>query len=107
MLAAAAGAGLIGWFVGHEMANASASGTTVTQAASVPAGHVGGANLAVSAIGDPGKGAELFESKGCSDCHSFNGQGGEDAPPLDSMMGHLSAREIANMSGDIWNTSRR
>jgi mono/diheme cytochrome c family protein len=54
-------------------------------------------------IGDPAKGAELFESKGCSDCHSFDGQGGEDAPPLDPMTGHLSAREIANMSGDIWN----
>jgi mono/diheme cytochrome c family protein len=102
-LAVAAGAGLIGWVVGHEMASASASSATATQAASVPAGHVGGPNLAVSAIGDQAKGAELFESKGCSDCHSFNGQGGEDAPPLDSMMGHLSAREIANMSGDIWN----
>ncbi len=103
VLAVAAGAGLIGWFVGHEMANASVSGATATQAASVPAGHVGGPNLDVSAIGDPAKGAELFESKGCSDCHSFNGMGGEDAPPLDSMTGHLSAREIANMSGDIWN----
>ena len=66
VLAAAGGAGLIGWFVGNEMANASSTGATATQTASVPAGHMGGPNLAVSAIGDPAKGAELFESKGCS-----------------------------------------
>jgi cytochrome c2 len=104
VVAVAGGAGLIGWFVGHEMASASSSGATATEVeTSVPSGHVGGPNLAVTAIGDPNKGAQLFESKGCSDCHSFNGTGGEDAPPLDSMTGHLSAREIANMSGDIWN----
>jgi mono/diheme cytochrome c family protein len=33
---------------------------------------------------------------------SYGGQGGEDAPPLDSMRGHMSAREIADMSGQIW-----
>ena len=44
-LAVAAGAGLIGWFVGHEMASASASSATATQAASVPAGHVGRAGF--------------------------------------------------------------
>jgi mono/diheme cytochrome c family protein len=102
-LALAGAAGLIGWFVGHEMANATPSGAAVTAETSVPPGHVGGSNLGVAAIGDPAKGAELFDAKGCSDCHSFNGSGGEDAPPLDSMTGHLSAREIANMSGDIWN----
>ena len=37
------------------------------------------------------------------DCHSLNGVGGEDAPPLDYMRGHLSAREVADMSGQIWN----
>ncbi len=104
VVAVAGGAGLIGWFVGHEMASASSSGATATEVeTSVPSGHVGGPNLAVTAIGDPNRGAQLFESKGCSDCHSFNGTGGEDAPALDSMTGHLSAREIANMSGDIWN----
>jgi len=103
-LAIAVGAGLIGWFVGHEVANTTPSGTAVTATqASVPPGHVGGPNLQVAAIGDPVKGAQLFETKRCFDCHSFNGAGGEDAPPLDSMTGHLSAREIADMSGQIWN----
>jgi len=101
-LAVAGGAGLIGWFVGHEMASASSTGTAATRA-STPGGHAGGTNLPVAAIGDPANGSQLFVSKGCSDCHSFNGQGGEDAPPLDSMTGHLSAGEIADMSGDIWN----
>ena len=63
----------------------------------------GGPNLPVAAIGDPVKGEQLFETKACVDCHSFNGEGGEDAPPLDPMTGHLSAREIAAMSGQIWN----
>jgi Cytochrome c len=103
-LAFAGGAGLAGWFVGHEMANASPSGVPTTQTeTSVPSGHVGGPNLPVAAIGDPLNGAQLFEIKGCFDCHSFNGQGGEDAPALDFMTGHLSAQEIATMSGDIWN----
>jgi mono/diheme cytochrome c family protein len=96
--------GLIGWFVGHEMVNASLSGATGTTATqSAPAGHMGGGNLTIADIGDATKGAQLFVSKGCADCHSFNGQGGTDAPPLDSMMGHLSAAEVATMSGDIWN----
>ena len=29
-------------------------------------------------------GRELFASKGCAVCHSVNGIGGEDAPPLDA-----------------------
>lgn len=33
---------------------------------------------------DPVKGGELFVSKGCVVCHSINGIGGEDAPPLDA-----------------------
>lgn len=103
-LAIAVGAGLIGWFVGHEVAAATPTETAVTATeASLPPDHVGGPNLSVAAIGDPAKGADLFETKACVDCHSFNGEGGEDAPPLDSMTGHLSAREIAAMSGQIWN----
>jgi hypothetical protein len=47
VLAVAGAAGLIGWFVGHEMANASSSAATTTQS-SAPAGHMGGPNLAVS-----------------------------------------------------------
>jgi mono/diheme cytochrome c family protein len=105
ILAVAGAAGLIGWFVGHEMGSASSNGVTSSTATeqSAPGGHAGGANLAVADIGNATRGAQLFDSKGCSDCHSFNGQGGNDAPPLDGMMGHLSASEVASMSGDIWN----
>jgi cytochrome c len=33
---------------------------------------------------DPTRGKQLFASKGCVVCHSVNGIGGEDAPPLDA-----------------------
>jgi mono/diheme cytochrome c family protein len=59
--------------------------------------------MPVAAIGDAKKGAQLFTSKGCSGCHSYGGRGGTDAPPLDFMKGQLSASEIADMSGIIWN----
>jgi len=64
---------------------------------------MGAPNLPIAQIGDPSRGARLWHSKRCSDCHSYAGQGGEDAPPLDFMRGHMSAREIAEMSGQIWN----
>ncbi|HFD16914.1 MAG TPA: c-type cytochrome [Rhodospirillales bacterium] len=32
---------------------------------------------------NPERGRKLFASKGCVVCHSVNGVGGEDAPPLD------------------------
>jgi mono/diheme cytochrome c family protein len=90
-------AALTGWAIGHS-SRAKAVATTTA-----PPGHQGGANLSVSAIGDPVKGQAVFDAKHCSDCHSYNGHGGTDAPPLDSMRGHLSATEIAAMSGTIWN----
>jgi mono/diheme cytochrome c family protein len=95
-LAVAAAAG--GFFIGR----ATKSSTVTAALAMAPAGHVGGENLPVSEIGDPARGAQVFVAKRCSDCHSYNGRGGEDAPPLDSMRGHLSAAEIAEMSGQIW-----
>ena len=33
---------------------------------------------------DPADGRKLFASKGCVVCHSVNGIGGKDAPPLDA-----------------------
>lgn len=35
---------------------------------------------------DPVQGRTLFASKGCVVCHSVNGVGGEDAPPLDAAL---------------------
>ena len=96
-------AGMIGWAVGDQTASKSKTVTVGTQMTmATPAGHMGGANLAIAQIGDPAKGARLWDSKGCSDCHSYGGRGGEDAPPLDFMRGHMSAREIADMSGQVW-----
>jgi len=60
-------------------------------------------SVPVAAIGDQTQGARLWQSKRCGDCHSFGGSGGADAPPLDSMRGELSVRDIASMSGTIWN----
>lgn len=87
-------AGLVGWAIGHSTRSENSATTT---------GQQRGAMLAVASIGDPAKGQALFVSKHCSDCHSYNGHGGTDAPALDSMRGQLSAREIAEMSGMIWN----
>ena len=36
-------------------------------------------------------------------CHTYEGRGGTDAPDLDFMRGKMTANDIANMSGLIWN----
>jgi len=87
-----------GYFIGRGSAESAAAPVTTT----APEGH-SGAGLPAHEFGDPVRGAALFESKGCADCHSYAGTGGTDAPPLDYMSGHLSAREVADMSGQIWN----
>jgi mono/diheme cytochrome c family protein len=100
LVAIAAG---LGWAVGNQTASNTKTVTASAQATvTAPAGHMGGSNLAVAQIGDPARGARLWQSKRCSDCHSYAGRGGEDAPPLDYMRGHMSAREIADMSGQVW-----
>ncbi len=99
MLTIVVGGGLVGFFAGR--ATKTVPSATPTQVETAPSGHVG-ENLPVAAIGDPTEGEKLFEDKGCADCHSYGGQGGTDGPPLDYMAGHLSAQEIANMSGTIW-----
>lgn len=96
-----ASAGSIGWAIGHET-HTTPLIETVVAAAPRPSGH-SGASLPPHEFGDPVKGARLFLSRGCAGCHSYAGKGGTDAPPLDFMAGHLSAREVANMSGRIWN----
>jgi hypothetical protein len=83
-----------GYLVGHA--------TRTPSASSVPTGH-SGASLTPADLGDATAGARLFVSKGCADCHSYGGKGGTDAPPLDFMAGHLSARDAADMSGRVWN----
>lgn len=92
------GAAVVGFAVGREWDDDGGSALT----AEAPAGH-SGRGLPPHEFGDPVVGARLFVSKGCANCHSYAGVGGTDAPPLDSMRGHLSAREVANMSGLIWN----
>jgi mono/diheme cytochrome c family protein len=94
-------AGAIGYVFGNSNEGEEAAPTSTVQGA-IPESHKG-QNLPVGSIGDARKGAQLFTSKGCSSCHSYGGSGGTDAPPLDSMKGHLSASEIADMSGIIWN----
>jgi mono/diheme cytochrome c family protein len=60
-------------------------------------------SLSASAIGDPAAGARVFVDKRCGDCHSYEGVGGTDAPPLDMMRGRMTARDIAIMVGRVWN----
>ncbi|MGN6586103.1 MAG: c-type cytochrome [Solirubrobacterales bacterium] len=59
--------------------------------------------LQADEIGNVKDGRALFVTQGCAMCHSFEGQGGSDAPPLDFMKGELTGGDIANMSGMIWN----
>lgn len=65
--------------------------------------HTAAEPLKATGIGNPEVGRHLFVSQRCSACHSFQGRGGSDAPPLDFMKGKLAAKDIANMSGRIWN----
>jgi len=65
--------------------------------------HSANEPLQASSIGNAAHGRELFVSQGCSMCHTYEGAGGTDAPNLDFMRGMLSATNIANMSGTIWN----
>jgi mono/diheme cytochrome c family protein len=96
-------AALLGWAVGNQTASKTKTVTAPRQTTmAAPTGHMGGANLPIAQIGDPARGAQLWQSKRCADCHSYGGRGGEDAPPLDFMRGHMSAREIADMSGQVW-----
>jgi len=46
---------------------------------------------------NPVRGRKLFADKGCVVCHSINGVGGEDAPPLDAatMQGTMSPFDFA------------
>jgi cytochrome c551/c552 len=66
-------------------------------------GNSQGGTLQSSEIGNAQDGRELFVSQGCAMCHTYEGRGGTDAPPLDFMRGNLTANEVANMSGLIWN----
>jgi mono/diheme cytochrome c family protein len=59
--------------------------------------------VSAAEIGNAKDGRELFVSQGCAMCHTFEGRGGTDAPSLDFMKGRMTANEIANMSGLIWN----
>jgi mono/diheme cytochrome c family protein len=95
-------AATLGWVVGNQTASKTKTVVAPAQTTMPPAGHMGGPNLPIAEIGDPARGTRLWQAKRCSDCHSYAGRGGEDAPPLDFMRGHMSAREIADMSGQIW-----
>lgn len=65
--------------------------------------HTASEALAAKEIGSVSEGRELFVEYGCAACHSYKGKGGSDAPALDFMKGRMSAADIADMSGRIWN----
>lgn len=65
--------------------------------------HTAHEQLQASSIGNIDAGRKLFVSDRCSACHAYEGKGGTDGPPLDSMKGKLTATDVANMSGRIWN----
>src|SRR3972149_8397294 len=49
---------------------------------------------------DPSKGQEIFIKKGCIQCHSIRGEGGNIGPDLGRKVFNLSLIQIA---GEIWN----
>jgi mono/diheme cytochrome c family protein len=59
--------------------------------------------LDATSIGNPSVGRHLFVTERCASCHSYEGKGGSDGPPLDYMRGMMSAKDIADMSGQLWN----
>jgi hypothetical protein len=59
-------------------------------------------SVPVAAIGNAAHGRDLWQTRGCTMCHSYGGRGGTDAPALDFMQGDLSVHAIAGMSGTIW-----
>lgn len=56
--------------------------------------------------GSPRRGAELFASKRCLDCHAIGGQGGRVGPDL-SARGREFMEPIASIAGLMWNHSHR
>ena len=74
------------------LATMSGAGATMHGQADGPQGGSAGSMMDGSAMGeglmmpsfDAARGRKLFASKGCVVCHSVNGVGGEDAPPLDA-----------------------
>lgn len=86
---------LVGGAIGYVARGGGSSSSSATHSALEP--------LKASQVGDAVAGRQVFTSAGCVACHSFEGRGGTDAPPLDFMRGKLSATDIADMSGRIWN----
>lgn len=65
--------------------------------------HSASEALAANQIGSSTEGRRLFVDYKCAACHSFKGKGGSDAPALDFMTGKMTASDIADMSGRLWN----
>lgn len=65
--------------------------------------HSASENVRASDVGSVAAGRRIYTSAGCVACHSYNGVGGKDGPPLDFMRGQLAVADIAAMTGRIWN----
>jgi cytochrome c len=76
------GAIALGTPVGRP-AEAASHGQKGTPSAGMMAQHMVSPGLMMPSM-DAERGKKLFASKGCVVCHSINGVGGEDAPPLDA-----------------------
>lgn len=84
ILMAALLAGVVGLFgPGGQPAHASNHGRMDGQGQGMMGQGMMGPGLMMPSM-DAARGRQLFASKGCVACHSINGVGGEDAPPLDA-----------------------
>lgn len=70
------------WLVSAADRHAYAASHTGSQGSEMM-GHTMSPGLMMPSM-DSARGRKLFASKGCVVCHSVNGVGGEDAPPLDA-----------------------
>ena len=66
---------------------------------------VAGMIAASSIAAYPHRGASIFESQGCIQCHSVNGRGGKTAPDLGRRIGR--GYTPATLAAAIWNHAPR
>jgi mono/diheme cytochrome c family protein len=79
-------------FKGNDIENLLAAMRSYMSTTNVPVGTFG--------MGDPAQGKELFNEKGCAECHSFRGVGGDLGPDFADVDLDYPAVQIA---GKMWN----
>jgi cbb3-type cytochrome c oxidase subunit III len=96
ILSVAAVAGLIGWFVGHEMGTSSSGGRAATSIATLATSTGTTARPASEAVA---AGGHDFVQFACAQCHGEQGQGGvsPDVPALTGAANELTVAQLEHI----------